>query len=272
MISTQDKQRTNLPNGEWPRCREVTLRDGVLHCELDFARTYVLVGAYKRDLHIEFANANTDRQLIDFTTTWGPTFLNPTTPGIMDFNFTGYRNAQQRFNALIGLLNAFKKCEQEREELLRFISAERKIACSLPIPPEPEMFTRYWCLKDEFHIEGSVADWVERANLQTIRLATDFLIPKILTGPSVQLVGRRTRKQRLLEADWNIYDLGRALEWMIWFDEFTQHPVVCCQECRKVFRGETARVRKYCSTDCGHRATARVAMRKRRAAERVKGK
>jgi Zn-finger nucleic acid-binding protein len=268
-MSTQDKQRTNIEAGRWPRCRDVTLRDGVLHCELDFTRTYILTEAYKHDPHVQFADAETDQQLIAFARKWGPPFLNPVTPGVMDLNFSKHRDGQRCFRALVALLDAFKQAEGEREALLNFIAAEYGFFYCPPDSIDPELHTRYRLLRDPFRIEGNIADWVGSANLQTVRAATDYLIPRLLFGPNIQLVSRRAGKRSHLEADWNIYDLEGALQWMVWYDEFTKHPIICCAECRKVFRGETARPRKYCSPECGHRATAREAMRKKRAAERA---
>jgi hypothetical protein len=237
----------------------VLLRAGMLHCELDFNRTYVLIEAYKFDLHVEFANAKTDQQLIAFVRRWGPPFLNPKSLGVMDLNFDKFRDAQRRFNAVLGVLHAFKEAEGEREALLAFIAADHKV-----FEDGLEELALYWRLKDGFPIDGSIAAWVGSADLPTVRAAMDFLIPQLVHGPNPELVCRRSRERNRLEADWNIYDLEAALEWMVWYDEFTQNPLVCCKDCRKVFRGESARPRTYCTEECGHRATARDAMRKRR--------
>ena len=181
------------------------------------------------------------------------------------------QDGQRCFSTLVSLLNAFSEAKGERDALLDFITAESRLFDCLPDSIDPELHTRYRLLRDAFPIEGNVAVG-GGANLQTVRAALDYLIPQLLAGPHVQLVSRRTGKRTRLEADWNIYDLEAALQWMVWYDEFTKHPIFCCAECRKVFRGETARPRKYCSPECGHRATAREAMRKRRAAERTERK
>jgi hypothetical protein len=92
-------------------------------------------------------------------------------------------------------------------------------------------------------------------------------------GPKgAHLVCRRKRDRRFVEAGWTISCLEDALRWMIWYDEFSKHPLVCCSECRTVFRRETAHSKKYCTHDCAHRATARVWQRKKRAEQHARRK
>jgi hypothetical protein len=205
------------------------------------------------------ANAKSDADLIDFARRWGPPFLDPKTPGAMDLNFAKHQESQRCFAAVSRLLDAAKKAEGEREALLSFISAEERLLGSIP-GIEAEMLGRHSILRDEFHLEGLVSGWVEEASLKTVRAAADCLIPHLLFVPNVRLVCHRSAGRSQLEAEWNVYELGVALQWMVWYDEFTRHPILCCQDpkCRKVFRPPDARIRKFCpGGDCAHRATAR---------------
>lgn len=255
-----------MATDRWPRCRNVTLRDGVLTCALDFERTYGLIEAYKYDPHIQFANAQTERDLIAFVRAWGPLIVDPETPNVMHLRLSQCRALQRWFRALFDLLAAFKRAEGEREVLQTFIEAEYGTLRGLPAEIETNSLLS---LRHEFHIDGNILEWIRGADLRTVRAVTDCLIPQLPIGPGkAYLVCRREHNHRYVEAGWTVSTLEDALRWMVWYDEFTQHPILCCQECRKVFRGETAHARKYCTHECGHRATARNWQRNKRKVSR----
>ena len=239
----------------------------MLHCLLEPNKTYDLAEAYEDYLHIRFANADSDEELIDFIRAWGPLYLpNMAKPkdGVVSLPLRHCRAYQRQIKALLGALTAFKWGKGEREALEEFIQA-------VEASDRDDLMTH--SLANLFGIQGSVLDWARSANLRDVRAATDFIV-RVTVGSSLalKLTCQRKGNRRQVEAGWNFFALEDALRWMVWYDEFTHHPVICCQECRKVFRGETARVRKYCSVECGHRATAREAMRNKRAAERAGGK
>lgn len=269
MVSIKDKQRTNFSEGEWASCKSVTLRDGVLYCSLEPKRTYVLTEAYEDDLHIRFANASKDDDLIAFVRGWGPLYLpNRQIPanGVVCLPLNHCRAYQRWIKALLEILTAFKQAEREQEALLAFLEAEQENQ----LPDEPVSFM---LLRGSFSIAGDVVDWVKSANISTVQGVIRRLIPfSSATLNGVNLACSQQGEKRRLEASWEIPDMQSALRWMIWYDEFTMHPVVCCPECRKVFRGENTRVRKYCSEKCGHNATARRSMKKKRNAERTERK
>lgn len=268
-----NQQRINTEQSRWPRCRDVTLRDGVLHCTLDPERAFVLIEAYKSNPHIQFANAETDRQLIAFLRRWGPPFLNPETPGVMDLSLAAFRTEQRWFRALLGLLHASRRAENEAEAFRAFIGAEGEFAALLSGSAGTEVGTFSVPLSElrkQFQVEGSIPDWTKSADLGTLRAARACVIPLLPIGVNTHLVCGR----RHIEAGWNVYDLRQALNWMVWYDLFTQHPIICCPECRKVQRARIARAnRKFCSHKCAHRATARVWQkkynRKKRAQQRA---
>jgi hypothetical protein len=250
-----------VESGKWPRCSEVTLRDDVLTCALNFDRAYTLAEAYKDDLHIRFANAQTDRDLIAFVRTWGPLIIaDPQIPDVVNLRLSQCRALQHWFRALFDLLGAFKRAEEERETLQAFIRAECETLAGLAVDIETNSLLS---LRHDFHVNGNISEWIKDVDLRTVRAAIDCLIPQLPIGPGrPHLVCRRERGRRYVEAGWAVFTLEDALRWMVWYDEFTRHPLVCCSECRKVFRAETAHVRKYCSHECAHRATGRNWQRK----------
>lgn len=257
-MSTQDKHRTNRTDRQWPSCESVTLRDGKLYCRLDRKRTYVLAEAYEDNLHVRFANANSDDELMDFIRAWGPLYIPDGPAGLACLSLADCRAYQRQVKALLVALTAFKWGKNEREALVELMKAD-----------SGEDFNLF-ALKREFGIEGSELDWAVRAPLPQVRAAANSLIESVVGAQfplriSFDVHGNRRR----VVAGWNFTHLLDALLWMVWYDIFTKHPVVCCAECRTIFRGEDARPRKYCSEKCGHKATAREAMRKKRAAQRT---
>jgi hypothetical protein len=258
----QYQQRTNALSVDWRSCQSVTLQDGVLHCLLEPQKAYDLAEAYEDNLHVRFANANSERELIDFIRAWGPLYSNSwqaPPSGAVSLRLDLCRAYQNQMKVLIGALTAFKWKKGEREALEKVIEAESAFG-SEALPPFVTVF----------QIEGDVLEWVKKARLAKIRSAIRWFVNTIMTVQfplRFDLRHKGGRPQVL--AGWNFLDLKEALLWMVWFDEFTKHPVICCEDCRTVFRGETARARKYCSAECGHRVTARKAMRKKRAAKRA---
>jgi hypothetical protein len=263
-VSMQCQQRTNWPESEWVSCQRVPLRDGVLYCLLEPDKRYVLMEAYEDNLHVRFANADSDKELMDFIRGWGPLWIPHPYPsdGVVSLPLVDCRAYQKQMKALIGALTAFKWGKGEREALEKLIGACRVLSGE----DEIKRIIPNWTT-------GSVGDWVKGATLSDVRAATNSLATVIVGSQfPISLTFAGSGKRRRVLAGWNFGSLIDALHWMVWYDQFTKHPVVCCAECRTVFRGEDARPRKYCSAECGHRATAREAMRKKRAAERAERK
>lgn len=254
-MSMQSQQRTNEAESEWRSCKSVTLRDGVLHCELEPAeKAYVLMEAYEDNLHVHFANADSDKELMGFIRAWGPLYIPQgqiPSNRIVALPLARCRAYQTQIQAVIGALTAFKRGEGEREALEKLIAAEpEELLDPIVIP---------------FRVTGDISGWPKSASIAEVRAATNMLAESIVTaGFGQNLRFHRKGRERQILAGWRFMNLLAALYWMIWYDEFTKHPVICCAECLTVFRGETARPRKYCSTECGHRATAKNAMRKKR--------
>lgn len=244
----------------------------MLQCCLDM-RTYDLTQAYEYDPHVWLSNSDTDDKLMEFVRVWGPLYLSgeESSSGMASHPLGYYRAFQRWLRALIDLLAAFKAAEDEQLALVRFVEAEYESGRHSHIASDESALL--FGLRAYLGITGNIVDWVKGAKLGDLRVATDFAIQLATLAPmGWYLLGRRERGRRCLEARWRITTLKEALVWMIWYDEFTQHAIVCCRECRQVFRGETAHARKYCSHECAHRATAREWQRGKRAALRSSNK
>jgi len=248
-----------------------------MHCSLATSKRYVLTESYEDDLHIHFANAETDQALTEFVCDWGPLYITTEQRGAVSMPLNYCRAFQRWLRTLVDLLAAFRHAAGEQEALQKYIIAEIEYGRSSPLPIDESM--SLVALRHRFGISGDIVDWVKGLNLRLVRSASDFLVSFAAVGPKFShLVCRRKGARRQVEASWIISSLEDALRWMVWYDEFTRHPILCCQECRKVFRGKSAHVRKYCSPECAHRATGRNWQRKmrletkRRKSRRAKGK
>lgn len=264
---TNNTQRTKIPDGEWMRCQSVTGKDGTLHCLLDRTKTYDLVKAYKRGPHIQFVNAKSDKELMDFFRNWGPLLADAdAVDGVIRLGLDDCRLYQAYIRALIVAVDAFRHGRDERSALVWLLRSDHATYTS------DEAITKHLPNHD-FESEEDLVNWIQHARISEVRDELADMVRWALwpVQCTLKLTSGRNGTRRV-EAGWRTSDLQAALLWMVWYDEFTNHPVVCCEECLKVFRGKTARARKYCSTKCGHKATAREAMRRKRATARAERK
>jgi hypothetical protein len=239
---------------------------------LNLEKTYLLAEAYEDNLHILFANANSDQKLVDFIRAWGPLYipLEKVPPdGVISLPLSFCRAFQQEIKSLVAALTAFKRGTGEREALERLIDADNAVLSASNQDEELswEGWSKTKFMVNELGISGDVLAWSKRAPLREVRTAMDFLVRYALpVSCSIKLLHRG--RGRRVEAGWDLPSMKDAMLWMVWYDEFTKHPLICCQECRTIFRGETAHVRKYCPGPCAHRATAREWQRRRRVKDR----
>lgn len=256
----QRKYHVNaIAAGEWPRCQEVRLVEGQLQCHLAFERTYKLLEAYRSGLHLRFLECDSDQQLVSFLKSWGPLYAEWLTlwetRDSVSIPLSRCRAEQRGLRALIGLLTAFKRSAGERAALQEYIEAEYELQFNSLAPSYDP--SAVWLLKSTFRIEASVSEWAQSSNLPMVRSATMVALQNVPFMVGASLTCNRKAGRPQVEARWNVDTLEAALRWMVWQDEAIGRPTLCCEECRKVFRADSAHVRKYCSYECGHRVAAR---------------
>ena len=103
--------------------------DDVLRCTLEPKQTYDLIEAYENDLHICFANANSDKELIAFVRGWGPLYIPMSQippDGVVSLPLSRCRAYQRRAKALLYLHAAFRQAEHEQEARWHFLKLSRK--------------------------------------------------------------------------------------------------------------------------------------------------
>lgn len=268
------QQRTNIFEGEWRRCKKVDLVKGFLRCQLDPEKTYALTAAYKNDVHIQFANAKSDQQLLEFVRDWGPLRIPWEAIGRsmrevalhFDVPLVDYRRSRDEMRALIQALDAFRQGVGEREALLKLMEAGEQDESEMPdMRPGTILAPGMWAATSQKLTMGDLRASIDRATQKEVLAWLELVVRRLLdVSCTLRLISKKRGGGRI-EADWRLNTLESSLRWMLWYDEFTKHPLVCCAECRGVFRGKTARRRKFCDGGlCGRRVTARNAMRKKR--------
>jgi hypothetical protein len=253
-----------LKTGFWPRCREVSITDEKIVCVLTPERSYDLVWAYQYDPHVRLINCATDEQLLSFVHAWGPLSVSydEWNRGSCSLPLSRYWIFQLWLKGFVNLVSAFKDSANEREALHEFIKADIDDWRSSAIAPPHSEPLPILGMKSQFGIGGEISTWLRDSPLRTLRSAIQFLIEVMPVEVHPRLMCIRRSGKPAVEARWSVDSLQVALKWMVWYDEFTQHPLICCQACRKVFRPETAHPRKYCSYECAHRIAAREWQRK----------
>lgn len=259
--------------GLWPTCREVSIREGSVVCHLSPDRSYDLLSAYAFDPHLRLMQCGTDEQVMSFARTWGPLYfsVDEFKRGVCSAPLSRYRTFQEWLRSLVNLLASYQRSRNEHDALREFIMAEIDEWRSSPVAPPQSEPLALLGLNQQFGIKGDVSAWIENSSLGEVRSATRFLVSNTAFGGHPSLDCIRQSGKNGIEARWAFSSLEEALRWMIWYDQFTQHPLVCCDACRRVFRPATAHARKYCTYDCAHRVAAREWQRKHKKTAEVKG-
>jgi hypothetical protein len=176
-----------------------------------------------------------------------------------------YRAVQQWLKALANLLSAIKGSSEEREMLKAFLQAECESGRNGPLRPSRTEPLAVLAVRQKFRVDGDIFAWIDQSRVQRVRAAADFVVAITPIAPGgVGLRCTRKRREVRILADWELLTLEEALRWMFWFDQFSQHPIICCPGCTKVFRPRTNHARKYCSGKCAHRVTGRNWQRRKR--------
>ena len=259
--------------GHWPRCRDVTIQNGQLHCGLDFQSSYNLADAYSAQPHILFLRMRTDQDLRDFTRRWGPLFgFNPETASDAT-SVAWYWSSQRCLSALIRLINAVTNGDEERDALEEFVTAkfeqEEMRFPGLEPPPAPVVMHLLSAAQDL----SAAVEAIRQAELRAVRAAATSVIrdtPVVTCGAGFDVeVSRRSSK---VAARWKIDTLDGALRWMVWRDQAHGQPVLL----RGVQHGFLPRQQaqeKVLLPECAHRVAAREWARvKRKRAKESKSK
>ena len=277
----QYQHHVNIEEGFWPPGENVSIRDGQIYCELAMVRAYDLVESYRRDPHLAFLRLKTERELVSFIQTWGPLyrFSQEEVAGTVIPAKT-YWTFQRWLKALVNLLGACKRCHGEREALWEFLEADSEKSDTVAVHIPGKGHLQQPILKDRnevlrilrgtgnptvlqvkllhfFSLRHDLAKWLDQANLSDVRMAVSLTLEETPRVKGASLLVRWSARRSQIVPRWEVDDLMEALEWMVWHDEWSQHPLLFCQACREAYRPKTAHRTKYCTPECAHRVAAR---------------
>jgi hypothetical protein len=252
----------NLPPGYWPRCRDVTIRGGLLHCGLNLKDLYNLTDAYSDHPHVSFLRMQTEEDLRNFTLMWGPLVRSDFSRGEIKTPVAWCWSYQRRLAALVKLSNAIRNREKERAALEEFVTAEWEHEGLFSL--DARNCWSLFILARFFPAGQDPMASLRDAEMRTVRVAAIGMIratPVVACSASFDV--KLARRPEIV-ARWTIDTLDNALRWMAWRDEWRGQPLSYCAECDEAFCPASKHRRKYCSYKCGHKVAARRWARKRR--------
>jgi hypothetical protein len=262
--------------GFWCPAREAWIDNDFLWCELDPRHTYELMQRYAAAPHVEFFNAKSDDDLLEFVRTWGPLAIPDGSPvGKSILSIREYRLFQKKLKATSGLLHALQKGIGEGQALREFLilAEQRQQAISLGTvnTPSTTSLNLQMILQDDplvrplrrryvnktnesTRILASLLEWIATSSVATLRKAIADLINK-----ECQLTARfySSSQSGTISLLWDLYTLEDALVWMVYQGAVEMCLPQSCPECQKVFKSGTRHAKKFCSYKCAHRCASR---------------
>ena len=274
--------RQHIDNN-WYRGKGVSVSKSEVTCTLDQQRPYDLARAYERAPYIELENLKCDQDWATFVARWGPLWISVVEriKGRSWMRLDWCWHFQRRFTAFAKLLDSFGRPEQ-RDRLRDYLerSDEEANGRSLGTATAKSIFAgvlEYDALAQRLCRQAGATGmlfgplqsaWLEQADDTAVSSAVAKVVQAnpVTAVPSFS-IGTEHRRQ-VITAQLGLDNLETALEWMVWNSYWMKKPQMFCQECQRAFRPESAHPRKYCTSECAHRATDRAWRRKKRAREK----
>jgi len=296
-----------LEPGMWAPGKDVAIREGILYCRLDFERSYPLVeesAGFLETLfplarpHLDFLQVSDESGLVQFVKSWGPIVMNPEerVTGECALRLGQYWLAHRYLTRVVDLLAAFRRGSGESYGLGRFLEL-RSISLNVVkaeaevrgwrVPEDAEYLrwlnsffdtvSKLPMVRDDIGMrtgeEEQIAKMLETAPLTYVRRLLDHTISSWFP---VSIVSQPIRpksagKRRTLVPRIHAEELVKLLEYRIFLDEWSDHPLHKCDECGRLFRSETRHRRRYCGPDCANRVSSREYKRAIRAKQKRDG-
>ena len=267
----------------WYRGKGVSVSKSEVTCTLDQQRPYDLARAYERAPYVELENLECDQDWATFVARWGPLWISDAERikgrSWMRLDCCWY--FQRRFTAFAKLLDSFGKPKQ-RDRLRDYLerSDEEANGRGLGITTPRVIIglvLSHDALAQRLFQQAKGADmssdplqsaWLEQADDAAVSSAVAEVIQKTFVAAMPSFSISTEHKRQVITAQLGLDNLETALEWMVWNSYWMKKPQMFCQECQRAFRPESAHPRKYCTSECAHRATDRAWRRKKRAREK----
>lgn len=299
-----------LDPGMWAPGKDVMIREGTLCCELDFGRSYPLAeesaGFLEAPLergrpHLQFLQIKDEGGLERFVERWGPIVMNPNdrVTGRSSHRLALYWFKHRYLTRVVALLAAFRGGSGEVGGLGEFLEVRTDSLHTLHAEAEsqgwkvhedvgylqwlngfvnqvwdlPQLTNEMGARRGE---EGQITKILEAAPLTYVCRLMDHTIASCFPVTIVPQPIRPKRGQRpILLPRLKVDELGKLLEYLIFLDEWSDHPLRQCEECGGLFRSETRHRRRYCGPECANRVSSREykrAIRARQKRNRTRGR
>lgn len=256
------KHRINMPDGEvWQRCKSVRIEGDTIWWEL-VSQPYDLFEAYAKAPHRELINSKDDSSLVSFVKNWGPLREHLGNKSGTD-QLETYRTIRDRLAWKAEILLSVEHPERRRAALADFDRVNQlRYPYELVLPgtlPHADDHNSggppYDCISSEW-LQKAKSSEVEKL---CIKLATSLTYSYV---PTHQVV-RKGRKLSV-QSTFRVYDLIASLDWMLWQDIYNQRPFLRCENCECLIPITSRHEKKFCSSDCARRKTAREWQRRKR--------
>lgn len=267
-IDMKGQHRINKPSGDgWYRCKSVTFSGETATWELSRTGHYVFLDAYKMTPHRQLIRATDDNSLRVFIKAWGPLRSSLRMWSGND-PIDAYRKERDRLSVGARLLASVEEPELRRPALHGLVSS---ISADKMFPAFLGGLRKRYRTANVFGDgrEENLEEWVESLTHRQLEDVTAELAPYFaVSGISPRYSVERTAAGNVLKASLAIHDLSEAMTWMFWQDVFQHHPMQFCVECRRLIEFKTHHAKRFCSSECAHRKTARESARRKREEER----
>jgi hypothetical protein len=260
------KHRINqLERDVWQKCKRVRVEGDTILWELE-SRPYDLFEAYAKAPHRELINSKDDSSLVSFVKNWGPLRERLDSKSGTD-PLEAYRTIRDRLAWKAEILLSVEHPERRRAALADFDRVNQlRYPYELVLPGTlPHA--------DDHHSgrpphDSIPSEWLQKARSSEvenlcIKLATSLTYSYF---PTHQVV-RKGRKLSV-QSSFRVHDLIASLDWMLWQDIYNQRPFLRCANCENLIPFTSRREKKFCSSDCARRKTAREWQRRKRGKER----
>jgi len=276
----------------WPRCKGVTIDDDCIVCEIDQENAYDLADAYKDAPHSHFLNCSSPAELCEFIETYGPLFLatKDGRPVLLPRDdkqplksLAFYWKFQRWLKSLLKLIRALKDSTGVRQAMIDFFDADLaadrgdlNLRSFRHEAPAGLRLAQFMKMRDPQSAMG-LGEWLRNMPESFVLDAAAVLVHASIVVRSRLLVRRKgMRKGRAVLARPVLVNLGQAIEWMCWEDEFLKNPLEFCQACERSFRPKSGHRRKYCGNKCAQKMASKEYRRreslKKRREDRIRNK
>lgn len=254
------------PDG-WYRCKSVIFDGDTARWELSRTGHYEFLDAYKMTPYRQLVQATNDDLLRAFIRAWGPLRAVLGEWSGSD-PIDAYRKARDRVTVATRILASVEQPDSQRFALRGFVDS--LWAWDLFSPVLEGLRKRYGDGSDAGKGERvGHQEWVESLTRNQLNIVIAEIAPMFaFSAMHPRYVVEQSRAGNVLKASLSIPNLLEAMTWMIWQDISRNHPIQFCVECRGLIEFKTNHAKKFCTSECAHRRTARESARRKRNEER----